>query len=250
MIYKIPQYAYSLQWALVIFLVFPKHPQAQDLKRSSYGVSYISSPAAYARTVAQDSLKLLIELKEQIPGLLYDMRYAGTNNFTRTPLYPVGTQQNYLRRPAVIALQKVQAELQKRGIGLKIFDTYRPYEVTIRFWEMIGDERYVAHPGKGSGHNRGLAIDCTLIHLETGQELEMGTSFDNFSDKAHSNFRDLPVPVLENRRLLRNLMIQYGFQPLETEWWHFYWPNDRNYEVLSLSHKTIARWNQKNRRIN
>ncbi len=250
MIDKIPQYAYSLMGAVVIFLVFPKHPQAQVLERSSYGVSYIKDPAQYALTVARDPAKELIELHSIMPQLVYDLRYAGPANFTHAPLYPPGTNYSFLRQPAAVALQKVQAELNKQGYGLKIFDSYRPYEVTIRFWEQIADERYVAHPGKGSGHNRGLAIDCTVIELRSGKELDMGTGFDNFSDTAHQHFDKLRENVLLNRKLLRDLMSQYGYVPLETEWWHYYWPNNRDYEVLSLSHEEIARWKSQIQRLN
>lgn len=88
MIDKIPQYAYSLMGAVVIFLVFPKHPQAQVLERSSYGVSYIKDPAQYALTVARDPAKELIELHSIMPQLVYDLRYAGPANFTHAPPLP------------------------------------------------------------------------------------------------------------------------------------------------------------------
>ena len=119
-------------------------------------------------------------------------------------------------------------------MGLKIFDAYRPYSVTVKFWELVKDERYVAHPGKGSGHNRGIAVDLTIIDLASGQELDMGTGFDNFSDTAHSDYTQLPEKVLQNRQLLRSLMEKNGFKVLETEWWHFYLPGSNHYEILDI----------------
>jgi D-alanyl-D-alanine dipeptidase len=109
-------------------------------------------------------------------------------------------------------------------------------------WEIIGDERYVANPAKGSGHNRGLAVDVTLISTKTGEEINMGTGFDNFTDTAHHTFKDLPVDVLKNRKLLKTTMERWGFRALETEWWHYSFPNDRNYEVLNLSFKELKKY--------
>jgi D-alanyl-D-alanine dipeptidase len=110
----------------------------------------------------------------------------------------------------------------------------------------VTDERYVANPTKASGHNRGLAVDLTIIHLKTGVELDMGTGFDHFSDTAHHSFTQLSPTVLQNRKLLKEVMQKYGFNFLETEWWHYYWPNDRNYDVLDLDFKKLYKFTQKN----
>lgn len=125
------------------------------------------------------------------------------------------------------------------GLGLKIFDAYRPYAVTEKFWELVHDERYVANPANGSGHNRGTSLDLTIIYLENGQELNMGTGFDNFTDTAHHSFTNLPESILQNRMLLKSLMEQNGFKALETEWWHYSLPNSKQYELLNLSFKKI-----------
>jgi D-alanyl-D-alanine dipeptidase len=93
----------------------------------------------------------------------------------------------------------------------------------------------VAHPAKGSGHNRGIAVDLSLIDLRTGKEIDMGTDFDNFTDSAHHTFTKLDEPVLKNRDLLRKEMIQAGFVPLETEWWHYALPNGAGYPLLNIS---------------
>ena len=149
-------------------------------------------------------------------------------------MYPSNTRHTFMRLRAAYALAAVQQDLNKRGLGLKIFDAYRPYAVTVRFWELVKDERYVANPAKGSGHNRGLAVDLTIIDLATGAALDMGTGFDNFTDTAHHTFTQLPEPVLQNRKLLKETMQKHGFSLFETEWWHYFWPNDRNYEVLDI----------------
>lgn len=218
------------------------HTAAQNtqLPKSSYGVPVINTIALYKNTVAADSNKQLVELKTLLPGIVYDLRYASRNNFVQQAVYPTTTQQTFLRKPAALALAQIQTVLHQQKLDLKIFDAYRPYHITVKFWELVKDDRYVANPVKGSGHNRGLAIDLTLIDVATGKELDMGTGFDNFSDTAHHSFMQLPATVLKNRQLLKNLMQQYGFVALETEWWHYTWPNDRAYEVMDLPHKKIA----------
>ena len=195
----------------------------------------------YKKQVKDDSSKKMVELKTLIPSLVYDLRYATANNFMHRLMYPENTNVTFLRVPAANALQKVQQELNKKGLGLKIFDAYRPYSVTVKFWELVHDERYVANPAKGSGHNRGIAADLTIINLRTGDELNMGTGFDNFTDTAHQTFTKLPEEVLQNRELLRSTMEKYGFVALETEWWHFYLKDGDRFEVLDLSFKKLKK---------
>lgn len=124
--------------------------------------------------------------------------------------------------PAVAkALLKVNRELEKKGVGLKMYDCYRPHSVQWALWKKVPDPRYVADPRKGSMHNRGSAVDLTLIELATGQELNMGTPFDYFGVEAYIDYQKLPAEVLKNRKMLRDLMVANGFRTTRTEWWHF-----------------------------
>lgn len=186
--------------------------------------------------------KQMIELKKLIPNLVYDLKYATKNNFMHRRMYPPTTYITFLRKPAVEALYKVQQELNSKGLGIKIFDAYRPYAVTKKFWELVKDERYVAHPAKGSNHNRGTAVDLTIIDLTTGQELNMGTGFDNFTDTAHHSFMNLPMQVIENRKLLTSVMEKYGFTPLSTEWWHYTYRSNIKFEILDIPFKKLLRF--------
>lgn len=161
------------------------HAEAQSTEQK---LTIINSIKDYQKQAKDDSLKKMVELKTLIPNIVYDLRYATTNNFMNRRMYPANTNITFLRMPVAKALQKIQEDLNKNGLGLKIFDAYRPYSVTVKFWELVKDERYVANPAKGSGHNRGIAVDLTIINLKTGEELEMGTGFDNFTDTAHHNF--------------------------------------------------------------
>lgn len=231
--YKIRFRKYISIYSILLFWI-PSHSHAQPLAISKYGVPVLDQMSQYRTLLAADSCEKMVELKTLIPGLQYDLRYAGTANFMHRAFYPTGTASSFLRAPAAEALARVQARLNRKGLGLLVFDAYRPYSLTVAFWEKIRDERYVAPPTHGSGHNRGLAVDLTLIQLKKGTPLDMGTGFDNFSDSAHWDFQGLSRKQQHNRNLLRKVMMEEGFQPLGTEWWHFFWPNDRNYPVLDL----------------
>jgi D-alanyl-D-alanine dipeptidase len=199
----------------------------------------------YIKEVENDSAYAMLELKKIIPELVYDLRYASTNNFTGRNMYPKDLNIAFLRKMPALALRSVQEELAKEGLGLKIFDAYRPYAVTCRFWKLIKDERYVANPSKGSGHNRGLAVDLTIIDARTEEETDMGTGFDHFSDTAHHSFINLPEQILKNREKLKTIMQKNWFKALETEWWHYSWPNDKNYMIIDIPFKKLLTVNSK-----
>ena len=193
----------------------------------------------YKQSVKSDSLKKMVELKTIMPNIQYDLRYATTNNFMHQQVYKNGST-TFLRLIAARALARVQQELNEKSLSLKIWDAYRPFKVTEKMWELIKDDRYVADPKKGSGHNRGIAVDLTIVDRTTGKELNMGTGFDNFTDTAHQNFKDLPVEILNNRVLLKTVMEKYGFVAFETEWWHFFW-NNPNFELLDIDPKKFKK---------
>lgn len=196
-------------------------------------VPVISSKAAFAEAVARDPGKKMVSLQVLIPGLVADLRYATSNNFTHTILYRQKAIACMRQEPAKALLQ-VQQELRKKGLGLKIFDAYRPFSVTCQIWRQVPDKHYAANPAKGSHHNQGIAVDLTLIDLKTGKELDMGTGFDNFTDSAHHDFTKLTPNVLANRQLLKNVMWKYGFNFVPNEWWHYHWRQKAGYEVLDL----------------
>lgn len=202
--------------------------------KNANGLKIIKNRELFLKIVTADSNKSVIGLKNFIPLIVLDLRYATTNNFMHRRMSPSKTNDTYLRLPVAKALLQVQHELNTKGYGLKIFDAYRPYSVTVKFWELVHDERYVADPKKGSNHNRGVAVDLTIIDLKTGEELNMGTGFDNFTDSAHHDFIDLPKEVISNRKLLKETMEKYGFLKFDTEWWHYSWPNPEKFEVLDF----------------
>lgn len=148
-----------------------------------------------------------------------DLRYATTDNFVKAKMYDCG--RCFLRPEAAKAIAKAHKILKTKGLGgLKMFDCYRPRPYQRRLWDKMPNSNYVTPPWKGSQHTRGLAADLTIIDKE-GKELDMGTPFDTFSEKAHSDSKNLPKQVLENRKILRGVMESVGFKGIRTEWWHF-----------------------------
>ncbi|MHB9004972.1 MAG: M15 family metallopeptidase, partial [Coriobacteriia bacterium] len=153
-----------------------------------------------------------------------DIRYATPNNFTGRACYPKAVC--WLREPVARRLVRVQRDLRRFGLGLKVFDAYRPFSVQQQFWALLPDTRFIAQPIgvdgvllEGSKHNRGAAVDVTLVDA-SGRELEMPSEFDDFSEKAHRSFSGASAAALANRERLQQVMVKYGFEPLETEWWH------------------------------
>ncbi|HNL83279.1 MAG TPA: M15 family metallopeptidase, partial [Chitinophagaceae bacterium] len=223
---------------LLCFIISCKSNK-QIFSKNEYGLIVLTTPKQYFSTVSLDSSKLLKRLNGFIPNIVFDWRYATTNNFTKQILYT--NPDAYLRIEAANNLKNVAIELEKIGLGIKVFDAYRPYSVTKKMWEVVPDDRYASDPAKGSGHNRGIAIDLTLYNLETGTELEMPTSYDNFTENAHANYQQLSQIVLKNRTILINTMQMFGFKVLDTEWWHFYLPNSSKYELMDYDFKTMSK---------
>jgi D-alanyl-D-alanine dipeptidase len=199
---------------------------------TKYGVTVVDDTLFYKKEIERDSLNKLVDLEKFIPRIKLDIKYATKDNIIGMQVY--SKPKAFLRLPAAYALKKVQAELNKKGLGLKIFDGYRPYSVTVLFYEKLKDTDYVASPWQGSRHNRGCAVDVTIINLKTGKELEMPTKIDDFTLKAHPDYQDLSDSVKSNRALLFRVMKKYGFEQFPTEWWHFDFSGWANYFLLDL----------------
>ena len=244
LIYKIIKPSLYFTCFSGVFLAFPASGLAQQPEVNAYGLKVIKSCREFEKTVQENPLNAMWPLNTRVPQVMIELKYAGLDNFMKQALYN-SAHTTYLRKEAVVALAKVQQALLEKGLGLKIWDAYRPYSVTEKMWEPVKDERYAANPKYGSGHNRGAAVDLTIIDMATRKELNMGTAFDHFSDTAHVSFKGLPADVLANRRLLQSLMEANGFKVLDTEWWHFYLPDAKNYDLLDLSFKQLRKINQR-----
>jgi D-alanyl-D-alanine dipeptidase len=181
----------------------------------------------------------LVELTKLDSTLRLDIRYATDNNFMKRPMY---TQARaFLQRPAAEALCRAHTALRAQGYGLLIFDGYRPWSVTKKFWDETPPAKriYVANPKKGSKHNRGCAVDLTLYDLKTGKEVEMPTPYDDFTIDAAA---DSPAGTDEQRRarrILREAMEAQGFTVNPDEWWHFDYRDWRAYRILDIPFEKI-----------
>ena len=205
---------------------------AQSEKSNSPKLKVVDSYFGYLSSLIEDNQNELVEIKKEIPSIVLDIRYATENNFMKQVMYQQA--KAFARRPVVEALKRVQKILQARGLGLKIYDGYRPYAVTVDFYEKASDKNFVANPTKGSKHNRGCAIDCTLIDLKTGEELEMPTPYDSFSKAAAANYEDVSPQAKANRDLLISVMRKNQMNVLSNEWWHYDFINWRNFDLMDI----------------
>ena len=180
----------------------------------------------------------LVDVTTIAPDIKLDIRYATPNNFAHTAVYPAA--RCFLRADVAKRLATVQAEVKVQGLGLKVYDCYRPFAIQKKFWALVPDEDWVAKPvekdGKpvsGSKHNRGAAVDLTLVDA-AGNELPMPSGFDDFTEKARRDYAGGDPAARANAKRLEAAMAKAGFDPLPTEWWHFDGPGWQGYELLDV----------------
>jgi len=210
-------FALGLAWALIGCAAAPAATHPAMVVPPVNTVETEIAPDAVADT-------LLTDVRTLDQSIVVDLRYATSNNFTGTPLPGYIANRAFLRREAAGALARVQRDLRPQGLGIKVFDAYRPVRATLAMvdWTQrvnrpdLLKDGYIA---SRSRHNLGLAIDCTLIDLASGRELDMGTPFDTFSPAAHT--ANASGRVAMNRQKLKTAMEKEGFVNYDQEWWHF-----------------------------
>lgn len=159
-----------------------------------------------------------VQLKDLSPDFVYELKYATPDNFLKQAVYDCG--ECYLRKSTAEALVKANEAFKQLGYRIKLFDCYRPLSVQKKMWKILPGTHYVANPAKGSKHNRGAAVDLTLVDAQ-GKELNMGTPFDFFGKEAHHTYTQHSKEVLENRKLLKETLDKYNFKSIYSEWWHY-----------------------------
>jgi D-Ala-D-Ala dipeptidase len=159
-----------------------------------------------------------VRLKDLSPDFVYELKYATPDNFLKQAVYDCG--ECYLRKSTAEALVKANEAFKQLGYRIKLFDCYRPLSVQKKMWKILPGTHYVANPTKGSKHNRGAAVDLTLVDAQ-GKELNMGTPFDFFGKEAHHTYTEHSKEVLENRKLLKETLDKYNFKSIYSEWWHY-----------------------------
>ena len=194
-------------------------------------------PAADGATRVPD----MVELTAMDPDFRLDIRYATADNFLGRAVYPA--PQAFLQRPVAEALVRVNARLRTQGLGLVIYDGYRPWSVTKLFWDSVSAEKrnFVADPRQGSRHNRGCAVDLSLYDRATGQPIEMPTHFDEMTTRAYPDYTGGSAEARRYRDLLRKTMESEGFVVHPREWWHFDYKDWAEYPVLDRPFSALVR---------
>jgi len=211
----------------------------QSVKGVCAGVVLICSGVTFFPLYSDTPTHDLVDVRKCAPGIRIDIRYATTNNFTGKLIYKKWSGGCYLRRALAQQLAKVQEELEKQGLGLLIWDAYRPMPAQWELWNAAPDKKYVANPRKGGRHTRGTTVDCTIINLKTGELLSMPTEFDNFTKRAWRDCQDLPEEAKRNRKTLENVMAKHGFIGLPQEWWHFDHESYLTYQPMEIDFDRI-----------
>lgn len=186
-------------------------------------------PAAEIKT---GDRKEMVRLASVCPSIKIELRYATPHNGVGRAVYPKGARC-LLRRGVADRLCRVQKRLEEEGYGLKVWDAYRPVAAQKALWEVLPDRRFVAPPRKGSKHNRGAAVDLTLVDAN-GREVPMPSDFDTFSVRAHPDYAGGTSQRRHNRDRLRHAMLAEGFKPDKNEWWHFNDPDWESYPPIEL----------------
>lgn len=173
----------------------------------------------------------LVEVQKLDPTIRKEIRYATADNFMKEVLYE--DDRCFLLPEAAEKLVRAHQELQKQGLGIKVYDCYRPLAVQKKMFKRFPQPGYVADPAKGSNHNRGAAIDCTIVDAQ-GNELKMPSEYDEFTERAHLVYANAPADQIANRELLQKTMLAQGFKSISMEWWHFDLPDAKSYPVFDI----------------
>ncbi|PWB22385.1 M15 family metallopeptidase [Flavobacterium sp. HTF] len=195
----------SILFSLSVFFLFVFTAKAQN--------EVYSSPVKHE--IADTTF---VNLKDFSKDFVYDMKYATEDNFLKAKVYDCA--ECFLRLKTVKALILANNDFIKRGYKIKLYDCYRPLSIQKKMWEIVSDPKYVADPKKGSIHNRGGAVDISIVDA-SGKEIDMGTSFDFFGIQASHNYTKFSKEILANRKFLKKIMIKNGFNSFDSEWWHY-----------------------------
>jgi len=176
----------------------------------------------------------LVELIRLDSTIKLDIRYATSNNLVGRPVYTEA--RAFLQKDAAMALVQVNQTFRKQGLGILVFDGYRPWSVTKLFWDITSKEnkQFVADPRKGSKHNRGCAVDLSLFDLNTGKEIEMTGAYDEMTERSYPDYKGGSEKQRAMRDLLRKYMEAAGFQVYEFEWWHFDYKDWQKYRIGNI----------------
>jgi D-alanyl-D-alanine dipeptidase len=226
--------SFKMKKIFLVLMLMPMTIVAQT--KYKYGLTPMTL-AQYKQSLKGSPEKELVDLEKFVPDMIMDIRYASDNNFTGKKIYDL--PKAYARKPVAQALKEAQAEFRKLGYGVKMHDAYRPYSATVKFYEEYHDTTYVASPYKGSRHNRGCALDMTIVDWKTKQELKMPTPYDSFSKDAWPSTPIKDPEARKNRKLIIDVMERHGFKVNASEWWHFDFVGWGKYEVMDIDFEEL-----------
>jgi D-alanyl-D-alanine dipeptidase len=183
----------------------------------------------------------MIELTDLDSTIKLDIRYSTSDNFVGRAVY--SEARAFLQKPAANGVVRVHQKLSDHGLGLVIYDGYRPWTITKLFWEVVDPEHriYVADPANGSKHNRGCAVDLSIFDLNTGEAIPMPSEFDEFTERASPTYMGGTDDERTNRDLLRGLMEAEDFIVNPNEWWHFDYKDWEQYPIYDISFSEAGR---------
>jgi D-alanyl-D-alanine dipeptidase len=205
-------------------------------------VVVIRDTVNYLQLIGDDASNELINLEGFVPGLKLDIRYATSNNISGEPLYVKG--QAFVRKPVAVSMAIIQDALNRRGLGLKIFDAYRPYAVAEKLAEQLKNSGYAGFSENNTKHSRGASVDVSLISLASGEEIQMPTDYCQNSEATRTNYRNLPDNVRNNREILIQVMQQHGFRVSPDQWWHFDFMGWQAFSLMDLSFEELEIFNK------
>lgn len=159
-----------------------------------------------------------VNLRNYSKDFVFDMKYATADNFLKEKVYPC--DECFLRAKTVKALLEANKSFLAKGFRIKLYDCYRPKAIQKKMWAIVPDANFVANPKKGSIHNRGGAVDISLVD-SLGVEVNMGTKFDFFGEEASHKYQNLSEEILANRKFLKEIMLKHNFKSFDSEWWHY-----------------------------
>ena len=188
------------------------------------------SPVLLDITKEVDS-NVFVNLRNYSHDFVFDMKYATADNFLKEKVYPC--DECFLRVKTVRALLSANKAFLGKGFRIKLYDCYRPKSIQKKMWKIVPDANFVANPKKGSIHNRGGAVDISLVD-SLGIEVNMGTKFDFFGKEASHNFQNLSREILSNRKFLKEIMLQNNFKSFDSEWWHYNLNGSNKDEISNL----------------
>ena len=207
----------NIAYNIFIFIILISCKTNKPLDENK-NIPIVTSKEISKKNIENIADTTFVNLKDYDKNFVYDMKYATTDNFLKAKLYDCA--ECFLRYKAVKALVIANNLFLEKGFKIKLYDCYRPLDIQKKMFKIVPNPKYVANPAKGSIHNKGGAVDISLVD-KNGVEVDMGTKFDFFGEEASHNYTNLSKSILKSRIFLKEIMEKANFKAIEPEWWHY-----------------------------